>query len=431
VFSSFEVDWSSERPGFGKLEQHLPSAFLIFRYLGDYQGAKSVVDLCPDAFTTPGLRGWKAAVRGLLGEGDVATSFREAADAFGEDQPPITHEDMLQRGGEWSSINISLWTPYFRGRSFLASAVQEPDRVPEFVARAADAIPNREDLGWNNPEVARFAFLVKALARLLASDGTIDISEAKAGFLREARFNGEQTGDDLAVRFVQLAADALTGWARDPRAEMVSGHLPKALEVLSRLPLMGPAVANVVGPVLAGRANDLRLGPIRTWMHRTLEGIKDEKQLQRIILRLSEASVRTRYAQVLHGPLEYGKDVVVLLDHDGHRTLRMYQAKVGDFSHAGWRAVKPQLEEMFDVPVSRFLLPAGPEPFREGVLICNGHALPNAQVPMDSWFQVQKDERNRHYEFMHLDDIVRWIEDEHLVNEFRVVLTDLGITVAT
>jgi len=87
---------------------------------------------------------------------------------------------------------------------------------------------------------------------LLASDGTIDISEAKAGFLREARFNGEQTGDDLAVRFVQLAADALTGWARDPRAEMVSGHLPKALEVLSRLPLMGPAVANVVGPVLAG-----------------------------------------------------------------------------------------------------------------------------------------------------------------------------------
>ena len=35
--------------------------------------------------------------------------------------------------------------------------------------------------------------------------------------------------------------------------------------------------------------------------------------------------------------------------------------------------------------------------------------------------------RGREYKFIHLDDIVQWISRERLVNEFRIVLSELDI----
>src|SRR5438067_12930517 len=107
-------------------------------------------------------------------------------------------------------------------------------------------------------------------------------------------------------------------------------------------------------------------------MHRTLEAITDERQLQRIIYRLSQASLPL-YAQILHGPLEYGKDIVAFFERDGERVLRMYQVKIGDISQAEWRDIRGQLEEMYLVPVAEISVPASAEPKREGILVCNGH----------------------------------------------------------
>jgi hypothetical protein len=83
-----EVSWGVTSGGTWGLQFHVPSAFTLFRYLGDYDLAQQVIDLCPDAFTTPGLRGWKAAVRGLIQPSSAPERFSEAADAFAEDQPP-------------------------------------------------------------------------------------------------------------------------------------------------------------------------------------------------------------------------------------------------------------------------------------------------------------------------------------------------------
>ena len=64
-FVELEVKWgySSFGPGFADLS--IPSAFTLALQLVDYRLAQQIADLCPEAFTTPGLRGWRAAVRGL------------------------------------------------------------------------------------------------------------------------------------------------------------------------------------------------------------------------------------------------------------------------------------------------------------------------------------------------------------------------------
>src|SRR5207249_6362503 len=53
------------------------------------------------------------------------------------------------------------------------------------------------------------------------------------------------------------------------------------------------------------------------------------------------------YAQIRHGPIEYGKDIAVVVEKDSKRILRLYQAKVGDITVPVWRNATHELEEMF------------------------------------------------------------------------------------
>jgi hypothetical protein len=213
-----------------------------------------------------------------------------------------------------------------------------------------------------------------------------------------------------------------------PHEEIVSGHLRDALDALSRIPVLERGFSAAIAPELGAQALSQVIGPPRTWIYRTLEAIRDEKQLQRLILRLSHVSLPL-YAQILHGPLEHGKDVVVLLQKNGRRVLRMYQAKIGDIATSDWRQAKEELEEMFLVPLSTLLVPADPVPEREGILICNGHPGPYVTPVMEGWFDVQKRDHGRNISLVHLDGLVQWIERDNLVVELRAVLCELGIPV--
>jgi hypothetical protein len=83
----------------------LPSAFKLFISLNDYRGAQQVAELCPNAFDTPGLKGWRFAVRGFLEPDVAAEMFSNAADAFADDVPPRPEEKLKRH---WTSINIDL-----------------------------------------------------------------------------------------------------------------------------------------------------------------------------------------------------------------------------------------------------------------------------------------------------------------------------------
>jgi hypothetical protein len=210
--------------------------------------------------------------------------------------------------------------------------------------------------------------------------------------------------------------------------ELTTGRFRDALDCLSRISLLGPGVSAVLEPTLGEQAWKAVLGPERSWVHRTLEGVKDEDVLRKLLLRLLEASPSPpAYGHIRHGPLEHGKDVVVLLEEHDRLVLRMYQVKCGDVTTPVWRESRAELEEMFDAEVPDFQL-RGEMAEREGILVCNGHANPYTESPMKGWFEKQLRDHGRKYQFMHLDDLVRWIDSQRLYSDFRAACADLGIS---
>jgi hypothetical protein len=241
----------------------------------------------------------------------------------------------------------------------------------------------------------------------------------------EIRMSGEVEQDRLALTFITEAASGFRGFATDPGSEITRNRLELALGALERIPTIGPEVTNAVRPEIGKKALATILGPIRTWMHRSLGGITDEAQFRLILLRLLQNGLPI-YAQVRHGPLEYGKDIVALLEIDGEIVLRQYQVKCGDIDRKKWRESKDEMETMFQVPLTSFQLPIVPQRI-EGILITNGHANPYIEPVIDGWLQEQRETHKRLVEFMHLDALVDWITKGRLVNELRAALREHGI----
>ena len=117
-----------------------------------------------------------------------------------------------------------------------------------------------------------------------------------------------------------------------------------------------------------------------------MEAITDEAKLQKITLRLEQAQL-PRYAQIRHGPLEYGKDIVAVFERGGRQVLRMWQAKIGDITMPKWRESRTELEEMYLVPLASLQIAVDIDE-GEGILVCNGHANPNVEPVMAGWFRA-------------------------------------------
>jgi hypothetical protein len=309
----------------------------------------------------------------------------------------------------------------------VAHTIREPLKTKELVTKATEIL-SIDKVGWAHPEAMRFAVLVRSLTQLVGGSPDADWRTVREEFLQTVRVTGERPGDSLVNHFLTLAADAFEGFVIDPVRELTKGRLSQALNVLNRIPLLQEGIVEAITPAVGGQALNLVYGPVRTWLHRALESIRDERQLQKIILRLVQASLPA-YAQILHGPLEYGKDVVVLSEEQGRRVLRMYQVKVGDITTPVWRNARQELEEMFLVPLSEFVVGSWPRIVRRGILVCNGHPLSNVVPSMEGWFLAQKRDHGWELDFIHLDDIVRWIIRDRLVNEFRAALAEIGVAV--
>jgi len=115
------------------------------------------------------------------------------------------------------------------------------------------------------------------------------------------------------------------------------------------------AIEPAVGKASLGHSS---LGQHHTWMYRTIEKIRDEVALQKLLLRLIQAQLPL-YAQRRHGPIEYGKDIVVFAEVDGQYVLQMYQVKAGDITKSNWAKARDELEEMFQVDMSCVQLSRG------------------------------------------------------------------------
>jgi hypothetical protein len=196
---------------------------------------------------------------------------------------------------------------------------------------------------------------------------------------------------------------------------------------LAKLPTIGPEVSNALRPAIGRKALSTILGPVRTWIHRSLGSIADEATLKALLLRLLQSGL-PRYAQIRHCPLEYGKDVSVLLDENGRLILRHYQVKCGDITTAKWRQYKDEMEELFQVPLTSFQLPGTPDEV-QGTLLTNGHANAYVEPAMDGWIREQRETHGRIVDFVHLDALVEWVTEHRLVNKLRLALKELEISI--
>jgi hypothetical protein len=283
------------------------------------------------------------------------------------------------------------------------------------------------ELEWHIGKVPKFRILVTALAKLVSDPTSMNPEDVRKHYLLETRLSEEDEFDTAALKFISEAAEALKGFQTDPGTELTRNRLSAAIEALARVPLIGPDVAEAIRPAIGKSALQALLGPVRTWMHRTLQSVTNEAQLQAILLRLLQAGLPL-YAQLRHGPIEYGKDLVALVEQDGQIVLHLYQVKVGDIDKRKWRESKEELEEMFLVRLPSLQLPLQPDKII-GFLLCNGHANPYVEPVMEAWINEQRETHGRNFEFWHLDRLVDWITDNRLVNELKIALSERGIGV--
>jgi hypothetical protein len=405
---------------------NIPSAFHLFVDDRDWLGAHEIVKTRKDAFTTPELIGWRAVTLANVTPAEAMTYFDDAADAFAADAQP-SGEESKRRGGYWSGANQQLWEKYFRARAWLVESIREPARVKELLGHAVDALAGTES-GWHSSEVSKFNVLVKVLFSLVSDPLSFSADDARREYEAEVRWTEQAMEDRLAMTFISNAADAFRGFQSDPENEHTRGRLGIALDALAKIPVIGPDVTEAARPEIGRNVRLTLEGPVRTWAHRSLGSIRDEAVLRRVLLRLLQGTL-PRYAQIRHGPIEYGKDIAALADNSGESILCFYQVKCGEMNTPKWREARAELEEMFLVPMSEFQLPVSPQRI-EGYLITNGHANTHVEPVMGGWFEEQRRVHGRDITFMHLDMLVDWIFKVPLVNELRVALNEEGIKVS-
>lgn len=418
-FPEYEVSPDGRSSGGGVLCFHMSSAFTALVEVGDYNEAWAICDKHKTAFSSPGRQGWRLAIEGFVNPRHSHELFRRAAEALEKDTPERKTHAMQS----WSSINRDLWAPYFRSRSWLATAVREPQRVEECISAAAKCAPPFG--GWHNTVVYRFHLLVQALAGILDLDHGRSPDEVRADFKREIRHFGETDDDPVVLDFVDHAIAGFDRLRENRCQGLVS--IGRAMAALDRLPKERDTEREALSIAIDHQALKVIEGPCRIWIYRTLAGIREEKTLHTILLRLFQNQI-PRYAQVRHGPIEYGKDIVVAVQRDDRIVLRMYQVKCGNIKKRDWHSIRSQLEEMFQVPLQSLQIPS-PIDRRVGILICNGHIEPHVEPVIAGWADDQLTAHNRNFDVMHLDDLVNYILDHRLIGALRVALQEAEVPV--
>jgi hypothetical protein len=397
------------------LSYRVDPAFELLIATGDYAGANAICQQFPDAFNKPRLKGWCAAVQALINPQKAHKLFFQAAYWLEKDEPDA--ERLMRSFGEFA--NKGTWSVHFKMRGHLALASVEEDRFEHHLSQAANLSSKSKVI--RIPEVERFDLLVRTLAHLLDDAKGISPSEAREYLLNKTRFDHE-IYDEIILQFIDNAAIGLAELRTNRKHGLVK--IGTAFAALNRLPLLGTSDSNAFSTALDRKALSVIEGPLNSWIHKSISEIDSEDVLRKVLFRLFQNQI-PHYAQIRHGPIEYGKDIVVCISEPNESAvLRMYQVKCGDVTKDNWnKTCKPQLEEIFQVPMCKIQITETINK-RIGILIWNGHLSPYVEAIINAWKKEQLEIFGRRFEFMNLDDIVNYIMDNRLVNALRAALSE-------
>jgi hypothetical protein len=414
----YEVPSEVEGPGTPYLI-NLASAFKLFARNQQWKEADELARREPNGLISASLRGWAAVAAAEVDPNKAAEYFDQASLAFASDTAPEPSQ-LESRGGHWSSANLVLWAGYFRARACLVRGFKNhADMLPELLA-AKEALEGTNQ-GWVNADAVRLRIIVRSLANLAAEPDNFNPASALDDYDLATRMTGLQEGDDSAKKFLLKAGEAFRGLAAQEPIDVTGAALHEALDALSKVPVIGPT-SSILRVVRDG-ANKVLFGPLRTSAHRDLENLKKEADLRHVLLRILQSGT-PYYAQIRHGPFEYGKDLGALVEVDAHPILRLYQVKLGDINKTNWPESREQLEQMLLVPIPALHLPVKPESI-EAFLVTNGHASPHVEPIIDAWIERQKNEHGYHIEFLHLDRLIDWIVKGRLLTELKTALAEV------
>lgn len=385
-------------------------AFELLIGTGDYGGAWRICQQFPEVFDTPGLKGWRAALEGFIKPKEAHRFFFMAADWFLQDNPKETD---VPFAAAW--VNYYTWEPHFRSRGYLALATLDEEKFEDSLEKAVKLAAKSKQ---NIPEVERFDLLIKTLWDLLQTKQGIASSDLRETFL-QATFLDRQIYDSIILEFIDFAVGGLSELRRNRRKGL--SKIGRALHALSRLPILGESAENAIAMAVDHQAIEILDGQTRNWIHTRLASLKTEDLLRKVLFQLFQNQI-PKYAQIRHGPIEYGKDLVVVANEGGTTVLRMYQVKCGDITRNTWyNECRPQLEQIFQVPMCQLQIPIAVDR-RLGVLIWNGHFSPQIEEIVQAWLFEQQSAFKREYQFMNLDGIVNYIIDNRLVHALRDIL---------
>lgn len=400
----------------GTISFRIDPAFELLVATGDYTGAWDICTKFPTAFDSPGLKGWRLAIEALVTPAKASQLFFSAADWLHVDDPRKT--GILHGVDDFA--NVDTWEPHFRCRGYLSLAANADEQFESHLSEAGKFASKFKAI--RKPEVERFDFLVKALLGLIELGEGIDPATARNSFVDSTQLLPE-TYDSIILEFIENAVFGLTELQRDRREGL--SVMRRAIFALNRLPFLGSSDGRAFEIALDRHTLSLLDGQTRNWIYRRLESVGDERQLRHVLLRLFQEQI-PQYAQIRHGPIEYGKDIAVVTNESDGVTLRWYQVKCGDVTRSKWYGeIRPQLEQMFQVPMPEFQVPTAINK-RLGILVWNGHISPHVEDIVSAWQLEQRQAFGREYVFMNVDSIVNYVIDTRLVGALRSALNEVS-----
>jgi len=194
-----------------------------------------------------------------------------------------------------------------------------------------------------------------------------------------------------------------------------SGRLSDGIDILESIPESSQfQFVSQIGRTFSETALEISQGTTYGEVASILQRIVREDDLQHLMIQLLSA-IGPYHAKVTCGPIEYGKDIIAVIDDKGIPTLHLYALKVGDIDASKWRAAKEAIDQMFTVPVDNPLVKQYAPAKTCGFLVFNGHFNQHIDPVATAWFAELRSSKGWNLTVLDLDGLSKWIVTQRLV----------------
>ncbi|MES0491341.1 MAG: hypothetical protein ABUK01_15210 [Leptospirales bacterium] len=421
-YSAGKTNWALDG---SFIQTDIPSAFSILKSIPDYEGTTQIIDEHPGAFDNNDLIGWKNVILAHNNPEKADEYFKNAYELFENDNPQL-FEIEKEKGirNNYSGDNHLLYSRYFKSRYYLSRALLGKGEFSENIISAIEPIKDYRS-GFVSSQYLKYRAILLTFANFIDTSIGFEPVTGIEEFRLACKLSSNKDEDYLVLNILNSLSEYFKNLETSPERTVITSDLTRILDLLDSISYVDSQILSNFQPYIGQHVIKVITGGTN-WIYRTIDKINDEAILRKVLLRLFQYKY-PKYAQIVHGPMEHGKDILVVLEEQGINTLLSYQVKIGDIKTSAWRDIKPQLEEVFEVEPPAIITDDTVIHDKIGILIFNGHPNTAAEEKMSGWKHERFEKLGNKYEFMHLDSIVQFIVQNKLYSELRKTLQEFQI----